>query len=400
MNALERQRSRRLATGLCIVMIAQAAHVPLAVAQQPKGTIAEELPTDELREEWKRALDLVDNKDWAKALERFRRIYDQTKNPRVLYNVGVCEKQLKHYARALAAWEQALATNAGRLSAVEEQNIKSALVALRPFVTTLSITSNEADATVVINGIESGTTPLAAPIPVDVARLVVTLKKPGFHDKTVEIETETGKAASLDFQLEPAAKSALVTVDVSGAAGAVVYVDGVDMGPAPFKGKLAPGRHTIEARAPSHETAKKTVDVVAGVPLNLALAVSKTRNDGKVRIVVPGHPDALIEIDGKSVGRGAYSGVLPVGGHQLVVRKSGYLLVQNDLAIARDQVRSMDIKLVRDRGTSYAFGLVGGIIIVVGAAAVTSIFLVKGADGTPVSGTLNGGITPAGFRFR
>ena len=40
--------------------------------------------------------------------------------------------------------------------------------------------------------------------------------------------------------------------------------------------------------------------------------------------IVTGFEDAVIEIDGEVVGSGAWEGVLPAGGHQLVVRKDGY----------------------------------------------------------------------------
>ena len=95
---------------------------------KPK-TIREELP-DAARKDWDSAKELFEAQDFPGALVEYQRAYDLSKNPRVLYNVGVCEKNLRHYAKATTRWKQMLAEGAGKISPQDEQDTKDAIAAL------------------------------------------------------------------------------------------------------------------------------------------------------------------------------------------------------------------------------------------------------------------------------
>src|ERR1700749_2036007 len=74
--------------------------------------------------------------DYRGALVEFQRAYELSHNPRVLYNVGVTEKLLTHYARAVDAWEREMHEGASQLSGAEVQELKNAIAIVQQFVTT------------------------------------------------------------------------------------------------------------------------------------------------------------------------------------------------------------------------------------------------------------------------
>jgi copper chaperone CopZ len=365
----------------------------MAAPPKPK-TVREELP-EAARKDWDAARDLLDASDFAGALVEYLRAYEQSKNPRVLYNVAICEKNLRHYAKAEARFKQELAEGAGRITAQDESDVKAAINALDPFVSSVEITANEAGATLLIDGDEVGKTPFDKPVPIDVGPHEVRLHKDGFVDGVQQLTIAGGSASKAAFSIEPAVKKAQVSVVVSGAPGANVVIDGIDMGQAPFKGELVAGRHTFEARAPGFVTARQTTDVVYKESLNIALDLSAERHEGRVKVEAS-PASAIIEIDGKVVGSETWEGPLPSGGHQLIVKKPGYVPYTVELTVSDDQSREVKATLLEDHGGSSWVAWTIGTVLVVGGGAVAGYFLFKPNDQQPIHGTLTSAQAPTG----
>lgn len=378
-------RRYRSPIGLVLtVVLAAASGFAAPKAAKPK-TVREELP-DAARKDWDAARDLLDTSDFAGALVEYQRAYDLSKNPRVLYNVAVCQKNLRHYARAEATFKQELADGAGKISAQEEADVKAAIQALDPFVSTVEITANEAGATLLIDGDAVGQTPFDKPVPIDVGPHELKLHKDGFVDASQTMTIAGGSPAKATLNIDPAVKKASVTVSVTGAAGASVVIDGIDMGQAPFKGDVVAGRHTFEARAPGYVTARQTTDVVYKEPLNVTLDLAAERHVGRVRIEAS-PVEAAIEIDGKVVGSGVWEGALPSGGHQLVVKKHGYQTYTSEVTISDDQSRELKATLLEEKGSSWIAWTVGTVLVVAGGS-VAGYFLFQPSQQEPVTGTL------------
>src|SRR5262249_2391330 len=158
------------------------------------------------------------------ALVEYQRAYDESKNPRVLYNVAVCEKNLRHYAKAEAIFKQELTDGAGKISPQEEADVKAAIQALDPFVSTLEVTANETGARLLIDGDAWGTTPFDKPISIDVGPHEVRLHKDGFVDAVQQVTVAGGTPAKVALNIDPTVKKGAVTVTVTGAPGATVVI--------------------------------------------------------------------------------------------------------------------------------------------------------------------------------
>jgi hypothetical protein len=197
------------------------------------------------------------------------------------------------------------------------------------------------------------------------------------------------------FKIEPLSKTALVSVTVGGSPSATVFVDGKDVGPAPFKGELTAERHTIEARAPGFVSVGQTIDVQYKQPMSLVLTLSQERHEGRLHIMAP--DGAQIALDQKAVGAGAWEGpVSTTGGHQLVVTKPGFQTYSTEVFVADDQSRDVNVQLNRQVGTSWVAWGVGTLVVVTGGI-VAGYFVFKPADQNPIGGNVTPYITTSRF---
>jgi hypothetical protein len=356
------------------------------------GDVRSQLP-EGARKAWDAARQLAESKDYKGARVELHQAYDLSQNPRILYNIGALEKLLTHYARAVDAWERELKEGIGKVSPAELGEAKQAIAIVQAFVTTIDVTANEPDATMWIDDYAVGKTPFSGPVRIDVGKHTLKLSKDGFVDSIQQVSVASGQRTPVQFTLEAKNKSALVSVTVGGAPSATVFVDGKDMGPAPFKGELSAERHTIEARSPGFVTVGQTVDVQYKQPMSLVLSLSQERHEGKLKVVAP--EGAEIAIDQKKVGSGTWEGVVSTtGGHQLVVTRPGFQTYSTDVLVADDQTREVDVSLNKEVGTSWVAWGVGSLLVVTGGV-IAGYFVFKPAQQNPYEGSLTPGTTTA-----
>jgi hypothetical protein len=393
MRALHRSLPLALAAMLAsqsVLAAPPAAPAPVDVRTQ--------LP-DTARKAWDAAKQLAGASDFRGALVEFQRAYDLSHNPRVLFNVGVTEKLLTHYARAVDAWDKEQSEGAGQLTPAELQELKNAVSIVQQFVTTIDVTANEAEATLTIDDYPVGKTPFAGPVRIDVGKHVLKLSKEGFIDAVEPVDVAAGARTPVAFKLEPINKTALVSVTVGGAPTASIFVDGRDMGPAPFKGELSADRHTIEARSPGFVTVGQTVDVLYRQPVSLVLTLSQERHEGRLKVTAP--EGSAISVDERAVGTTTWDGVVSTtGGHQLVVTKPGYQTYSTEVFVADDQVREVNVPLNSEVKTSWVAWGVGTLLVVTGGI-VAGYYVFKPTEPGPTLGTLSPPLTMAshGLRF-
>src|ERR1700689_4087607 len=388
-RANARALMRNVSRSAILVFAALLAAPPVLAQPRPAGPTAVDVRsqlTENARKAWDAAKQLAEAKDYKGALVELQRAYELSNNPRILFNVGALEKLLTHYARAVDAWEKELREGAGKLSPSEAGEARSSIAIVQQFVTTIDVAANETDATLFIDDYPVGKTPFAAPVKIDVGKRVVRLSKDGFVDAVQTIDVASGARTPLTFTLEPKNKTALVSVTVGGAPSATVFIDGKDMGPAPFKGDLRAERHTIEARSPGFVTVGQTVDVLYKQPMSLVLSLSQERHEGRLKVTGP--DGAEIAVDEHRVGSGTGGGVVSTtGGHQLVVTRPGFQTYSTEVFVADDQTREVNVPLNREVGTSWVAWGVGSLLVVPGGI-VAGFIVFKPAQVSPFDGNL------------
>ncbi len=390
-----RALDRSLPFALAALLVAQTALAAPPAAPTPAPVdVRSQLP-EPARKAWDAAKQLAGASDYRGALVEFQRAYELSHNPRVLFNVGVTEKLLTHYARAVDAWEREQAEGASQLAASELQELKNAVAIVQQFVTTVEVAASEADATLTIDDYPVGKTPFTSPVRIDVGKHVLKLTKEGFIEAVQPVEVAAGTKTPVAFRLEPINKTALVSVTVGGAPAATVVIDGRDMGPAPFKGELSADRHTIEARSPGFVTVGQTVDVQYKQPMTLTLTLSQERHEGRIKVSAP--DGAAISIDERVVGSGSYDGVVSTtGGHQLVVTKPGFQTFSSEVFVADDQLREVNVPLNAEVKTSWVGWGVGTLLVVTGGI-VAGYFIFKPNEASPTPGNISPFLTTASY---
>ncbi len=374
-----------------------AAPLPAAGTDAPPAPavrpLRDELPPEALHD-WDAARELYDAKDFEGASVEFQRAYELSKNPRVLFNVAICQKNLAHYARAVAVLKRELAEGGTALSAVDQARVREAIETIETFVTTLDLNVSEPNATVSIDGREvEARSPFTAPIPIEVGIHTITIHKHGFHDTTITVEAASKQPViPAKVTLEPLVRRGIVSVNVGGAPLPRVLVDGVEMGFAPYVGEFPIGRHTIDARAVGHVSATASTELALDQRTVVNLELRAEKHEGRVRVdVLP--LGAELFLDGRAVGGNLWEGTLPSGGHQFVARREGFEPQATEVSVADDQTRSIRIELQPRRSRHDWVWWTVGTVAVLGASAYTGYTLFRPTVIDPQPGSLNPGIT-------
>jgi hypothetical protein len=381
---------RRIAFVLLIALAAPCAvvSIPSTVWAQARKPIREQLPL-EARGHWDAGIALAQRKNWDGARTSFMSAYEISKNPRVLFNVAVAEKELQRYAAALETFRRELAEGKGLLTPDEEREVAAAIAGLEKLTGALTIHVNEKDSDIFIDDEKIDPAKLQGPITVKLGERRVRATKAGFQEAVGSVQVPGGGKAEITLKLEPLVKTARVNVNVIGPPNAIVKIDGKEVGPAPYVGQVnvAAEPHQFTAEAPGYVPTTQSAIVKEGEVLNLTLQLAPEQEKGKL-IVIAKPEGATIEIDGKIAGATRWEGPVDARVHQIVVKKPGYYTWSYDVDVPKGGERSVTASLNEDRNTSFVPWLIGSIVI--GAALVGAVvFLATPPDEEPQKGTLS-----------
>lgn len=175
---------------------------PAGKQQAPSGPkpLAETL-TGEAKEAYDAGKLALTNKEWDKALLKFERAYELSKDPRLLFNIAICHKQKGRYARMLTVLRQILADPSPLLTDDDRKAATDAAAAAENFVSTARITVNEPGAAIFVDDEPAGTSPIE-PLLVDEGKRRIRVTKPGFRDFTQEVKVMGAAGVDVAVKLE------------------------------------------------------------------------------------------------------------------------------------------------------------------------------------------------------
>ena len=215
--------------------------------------------------------------DFSTAAIKFRRAYDVSRDPRLLWNIAACEKGARHYTKALLLVERYQAEGASLLSEADRKEADGFAAALRATTDTLTLTSNIGDAAVTLDGEAIGKTPIAAPVRVDLGDHHLVITKTGFvtFDQTLAF---TGKGVALSVMLAEQVHEGTLRVETD--ADATLSIDGrlVFTGGNAFK--LASGTHTVRVSAKGKKTFDSAVMIQDGQTTSLPVHLESEKSGG------------------------------------------------------------------------------------------------------------------------
>ena len=258
-------RARLLARVSVVLALSTFAAVP-AAAQSPDGAAARAPLEESLAGDAKQAYDagraLFDAGDWTGATAKFQSAYDLSHDPRLLFDMAVCARDLRAYARMhdlLTRYEQ----EAGQgLTPEARADVDAALATIRERIGILRLDVSESDASISVDGRALGASPWAAPIVFDVGQHELHVSKAGFVDAQEEITVAGGSDTRLAIRLVAEAKPArlVVVADPS----ATLVVDHRSATRERFDAALPAGEHEVHVTAPGKKAYDARFDLASG----------------------------------------------------------------------------------------------------------------------------------------
>ena len=238
-----------LAAALGVVSVPAAAQTPPA-APAPGATpkpLAESI-TGMALAEYEAARILYGLKDFDNAIVKFQKSHEISGEPRLLWNIAVCEKNLRRYSRMLRTIRRYQVEAAAVLSPDERTQAAEIIRTVETFVSALKLTASEGGADVYVDDDRLGTTPLAEPIMVDVGKRRIRVVKPGFKEVLLTPEVIGGGELVLDVPLEKDVHRG--RLQVFAGAEDVISLDGKAVGRERWDGSVSSGGHTLKVSAP------------------------------------------------------------------------------------------------------------------------------------------------------
>lgn len=251
---------------LCLATTTAAPAFAQPPPQTARAPLAESL-TGEAKRDYDAAKLLFADGDMAGAAAKFQHAYDVSKDPRLLYNVAVCEKNQRRYFRVQVLLQRYLREMGGSLSTQDRTNVEETLTAIKSFVSTLKLNVQDEGAVVMIDGEEVGRAPITQPIPIDLGRRTIRVTKPGFlpYEKTIDVAG--GTEIPLDVSLvgvPQVVREGPGRIAVVAGEGDSIYVDGKPVATGRWEGPVQPGSHSIRVSGKGMKTYEQQVDVAPG----------------------------------------------------------------------------------------------------------------------------------------
>ncbi|WP_437900045.1 PEGA domain-containing protein [Sorangium sp. So ce124] len=227
---------------------APAAGAPAAGAAAPavQGPLSATL-TGEAKAEYEAARILFNDGDYRNAIIKFERSFELSGDPRLLWNIALCQKNLKRYARLLGTVEKLLRDAGPQLGEQDRKDAAALIEATKAYVSRLDLKASEAGATVFVDGEEVGQTPLSEPVLLDVGTRKIRVTKKGFKDVEVSQQVTGGGDVTVTATLEKEVHQGRLIV--TAAPDAVISIDGRVVGRGGYDGPVPSGGHALRVTA-------------------------------------------------------------------------------------------------------------------------------------------------------
>lgn len=276
---------------------------------------------------------------------------------------------------AYEAYDALLKEHRNTLARKPRADAEARLRALAQKTGYLSLRVREEGAAVEVDGKPWGLTPVPARVRVAAGPHRVRVQKSGFvtYDETVQVEPDGRPIVAIELSRET--NSGRLVVREKRGEAIRVQVDGIDVGPAPWQGDLAPGPHDVAGRGGQLVAPQQRVEVEKGKTTEVELEATPfiarlevRTSDGK----------GFILLDGKPVAEGEFAGDVSVGPHVLEVAREGYERYRKEIVLQDRQTFAETVTLKRlgvtladaeagshersGEGVYGGFGLVGGVV--------------------------------------
>ncbi len=258
---------RGLGFSLCIALATPHAVAQSRAAQAP---LSQSL-TGMARAEYEAAKILYADGDFAGASLKFQRAYDESKDPRLLWNQAAAEKNLRRYVKVSELVERYVTESGDKLSEADRAEAQALLDTVKAFIAEVTFTVSPDGARILVDEAEVGTAPLSKPVRLEMGERRLKIEKEGFVAYTGSRSFDGGSTATVQVTLEAERHEGKLTV--SAAAGDTIEIDGNIVGNGTYQGTLPSGLHRVEVSAPGKRTYTSDVMVQDNQSSSISVAL-------------------------------------------------------------------------------------------------------------------------------
>ena len=241
--------------------------------------------TGEAKASYQRGKELAQSENWEGAQQQFQAAHQLSNDPRVLMAVATSQKNVGRYADAQVSLEHMVADRTGAVSDGDRTEALAFMSILKPFVGRLRVEVVAVDdekkeslvdgASITVDGVQIGTTPVFGTTLVSVARKTkIRVEKVGFTPAESEFTPVSNSESTQRIVLLPA----VGRLDVRCPEGAGVWVDGALMGVGSWAGRVPVGSHKVRCVQDSKKPYEALVDLKDGT--TRTVEVSKLEGTG------------------------------------------------------------------------------------------------------------------------
>lgn len=303
----------------------------------------------EAKERFSKGVEFFNAGEYGAALAEFHWAYEVSPHYMVLYNIARCYARLNKHIEAMKYFNQYLEEGGSKIGKKRLKEVEAEMDALVKIVAYLDVTTGDVKgATVKVGDKVVGHTPLAEPVAVEPGPVTVSVDADGYRSESKDIVVPAGKTLPVSFELVWIVKFGTIEV-TSEAPKSVVYMDGKEMGKAPWKGDVKTGTHLFEVKAEGYDTASR--EVVVEEDEQRTIDVSPTLVGEPARLVLDANVDgAEVYVEGIKMGTIPIKPLdLPPGPAHVIVKAQGYIPFEGDIQLTTGEPVSAEVKLVNEK---------------------------------------------------
>ena len=215
--------------------------------------------------------------DYAGSLVKFSSAYDASKDARLLWNMAACEKNLRHYSKALKLVRQYKKDGDAVLNDQDKKEADELVKVMEPFTAKLQVNVDEPGSEVTVDDEVLGPSPVEPTI-VDIGTRKIRVRKSEFEEYLKEVPVGGAQQVSLDVRMVKIIHEGHLVVKASN--NGSIAIDDKVVGTGQWSGALPSGGHTLRVTAEGMRVYQTEVLIQDKQSRDLAVTLEKEPSKG------------------------------------------------------------------------------------------------------------------------
>jgi hypothetical protein len=153
------------------------------------------------------ALLLSDSGDFAGALLKFLSAYQEAGDPRLLWNAATCERNLRHYAKAIVLVRRFLDQDSPLITPEATSRARAFIEAAEPLTAPLQVASNQSNSEVYLDDERLTAQELMSGVRIDLGTHRIVVEAPGFERYSETLTVTSSSKVQVKAVLRPVANA-------------------------------------------------------------------------------------------------------------------------------------------------------------------------------------------------